>query len=98
MKIRLDIDDTILYSSFMSGKYHVYRSNTKLIKKINKLYDEGVEIIVDTGRNWDHLAITIDQLKKCGLKYTTLIMGKPHCNYIVDDNAILPEDFLELEI
>lgn len=99
MKIRLDIDDTILYSEIdRQGNYHLIESNENLIKKINKLYDEGTEIIVDTGRNWNHLKITIEQLKACGLKYTTLTMGKPHCDYMVDDKAVSPEYFLGLDI
>ena len=91
-----DIDDTILYSGIDdAGEYKLVGENTELINKINELFDSGNIIIIHTGRHWNHLQITIDQLKKVGLKYHTVKLGKPVADLYIDDKAITPEDFLK---
>jgi hydroxymethylpyrimidine pyrophosphatase-like HAD family hydrolase len=100
MKFVVDIDDTLLYSYYNKedGKYYLKGYNIDLITKINNLYRKGHEIILYTGRHWNHLELTKYQLNQCLVNYTTLIMGKPVGDYYIDDKAILPEDFLEVEI
>jgi hydroxymethylpyrimidine pyrophosphatase-like HAD family hydrolase len=91
-----DIDSTILYSECDErGNYTLVGENTDLIKKINELHDSDNTIIIQTGRHWNHLRITIDQLKNAGVKYHTLEMGKPFAHFYIDDKGITPEDFLE---
>lgn len=93
MRIVVDIDATLLYSMYRNENY-IYKSrNKKLIKKLRKMKRRGYEIILETGRHWDHLELTRKQLKKARVKYDTLIMGKPPADYYIDDKAIKPEDF-----
>lgn len=95
MKYVFDIDDTILFSEVdENGNYNLINANLDLIKVINVLYQDGHEIILWTGRHWNHLDITKKQLKKYCVCCTTLIMGKPVADFYVDDKSIKPEEFL----
>ena len=94
---RVDIDDTILFSAYDEKSefgYTLIGSNTELIEKINELYDNGNTIIVDTARHWNHLEITKKQLEQIGLKYHTLTMGQPYADFIINDKAVTPWEFL----
>lgn len=98
MVFAVDIDDTLLYSEYKDGKYAVIGANFSLIEKINSLYKSGHEIILYTGRHWNHLQITIKQLRMHNVMHHSLVMAKPVGDYYIDDKAILPEDFLKLEL
>lgn len=89
MRLCVDIDQTIIYTD---SNYRILGFNKKLIDLINNLYDKGCDIIVITGRHWDKLTLTEHQLKESGLKYNTLTMGLPPCDYYINDRMILPED------
>lgn len=65
------------------------------IRKVNCLYEEGHTVILHTGRHWNHLHITLNQLAQWGVKYHTLTMGKPVADIYVDDRAIDDIDFFE---
>lgn len=93
----VDIDDTLIMyiDSYlnvnfrMNGNIEKYKKgvpNKKLIKKLNKLYRNNT-IIIYTGRGWDKLAFTKKQLKKFGIKYDSLIMGKPP-GIIIDADSL----------
>ncbi len=95
MKFVFDIDDTIIFSEIdESGEYHMKRYNHLMVNKINKFYERGDVIIISTARHWNHLEVTIAQLKSIGLKYHTLHMGKPYADYYIDDKALSPMDFM----
>ena len=95
----IDVDGTICTKTEDSSYEHAlpYQS---MIDKINKLYDEGHHIKIftarggNTGKDWTKL--TADQLRKLGVKYHTLIMGKPAADFYIDDKGIHPNDFLGL--
>ena len=90
----IDIDGTLLISAVeASGDYILIGSDDDFVADVNALYDAGHEIILWTGRHWDHLEITRHQLELNGIKYTTLVMGKPVGDYYVDDRAVTPEEF-----
>lgn len=91
----VDIDDTIIYSLLENGTYKILGFNYKIIKKLNGLYDKGHNIILQTGRHWNHLRLTIQQLTKAGIKYHSLVLGKPVGDFYIDDKGITPEKFLE---
>jgi len=69
------------------------------IEKINALYGEGHRVVIFTGRgsvsgvNWRILTET--QFNKWGLKYHTLMFGKPNFDVFVDDHAWNVKDFEE---
>ena len=90
MKIYVDIDNTIC--SQVVGDYGKAAPWHDNIAKINKLYDEGNEIIYYTARgtvskiNW--YDITKDQLDSWGCKYHDLSVGeKPHYDLLICDKT-----------
>ena len=95
MIIFVDIDDTIFKSSGL--EYDKSEPIFERIEKINKLYDDGNEIIywtargTKTGKNWFEL--TYNQLKNAGCKFTELRMGKPYYDLFIDDKNINSEIF-----
>ena len=81
---RVDIDNTLCDTGLDYEKCTPYKNR---INHINSLYNLGHIIIIETGRHWNHFKMTEKQLKEWGVKYHSLIMGKPHA-IIVDDMAI----------
>lgn len=93
-----DIDETIC-SKAIDG-YHNAKPFKEVIDSINKLYDEGNEIIIMTARGSvskiDYTNLTIQQLKDWGLKYHKLLMNiKPNADIFVDDKALNIEDYIK---
>jgi hypothetical protein len=90
MKIFVDIDGIICNNTY--GKYKEAEPIFENIKKINKKYDEGNEIILwtargaTTGIDWKKL--TKDQMKKWNVKYHSLCFKKPEYDIIIDDKAV----------
>ena len=72
---------------------------TKLIEKINKLFDQGKTIIYWTARgsrtgiNW--FQVTLKQLNDWGCKFTELKLGKPNYDLFIDDKNINSEEFFK---
>lgn len=102
----IDLDDTICYTTNRDFENSV--PNTEVIQKINKLYDNGWEIIIFTARGdkscktlaekeFKYRDITERWLKKNNVKYTKLMFGKPNSDYYVDDKNISIEEFINKE-
>lgn len=103
MKYVIDIDGTIC--SITDGKYDDAVPNEDRIAKINKLYDEGNQIIYLTARgmgrsgNNADLAkkifyeLTRNQLDRWGCKYHKLFLGKPSGDYYIDDKGMNANEF-----
>jgi len=92
----VDIDETICrYEGERS--YPTAVPIKENIKKINSLYDEGHTIVYWTARGSvtkiDWTALTKQQLKDWGAKYSELKLGKPHYDLFICDKAINTEDF-----
>jgi dTDP-glucose 4,6-dehydratase len=86
MIIYVDIDGTICTQEDDYKKAVPIENN---INYVNKLYDEGNNIIYwtarGTGSGIDWLNITKSQLKKWGVKYHSLKFGKPIYDLFIDD-------------
>ena len=103
MKYVVDIDGTIC--SITDGKYEDAIPNEGRIAKINKLYDEGNQIIYLTargmGRSGDNAdlaketfyELTKNQLDRWGCKYHKLVLGKPSGDYYIDDKGMNANEF-----
>ena len=95
-----DIDGTICTNTF--GKYENAEPFPKRINFINKLYAQNKKIIIFTARGSttkkDWRELTEKQLKKWGLKYHKLVMGKPEGDIFIDDKAIFSEDWFSKEL
>jgi len=93
----VDIDETICYYEDENNRrYDLSIPIEENIAKINKLYDEGWEIIYWTARGSvskkDYTEYTREQLKSWGCKFHDLITGtspfpKPHFDLVIDDKA-----------
>ena len=73
------------------------------IAKVNKLYDEGHLIKIETARgvqtDQDWKEFTKQQMDKWGLKYHVLRVGvKMHANFYIDDKGINDKDFFKDEL
>jgi CMP-N,N'-diacetyllegionaminic acid synthase len=93
-----DIDNTIIFSEVNGNGFYIMRgANVELLQKINQLYDQGHQIILHTARHWNHLKITQQQLERIQLKYHVLVMGKPVADFYIDDKAVRPDEFINMD-
>jgi len=88
--IYVDIDGTICYTE--NADYENAIANFTHIEKINKLYDEGHEIVYWTARggttNIDWSDLTKKQLNEWCCKYTRIeTQKKPHYHLFIDDKS-----------
>lgn len=93
-----DLDGTLCTNTF--GKYLEAQPFVDAIREVNKLYNEGHTIIIDTARggtskiNW--YEDTKNQLELWGLKYHRLRVGeKIHADLFIDDKAINALNWLD---
>lgn len=86
-----DIDGVIAQKN-AGLEYDKAWPNIEMIDIINRLYDNGNEITVNTARGFktgiDWYESTKKQLDSWGVKYTRLLMGKPNGDYYVDDHNL----------
>ena len=94
-----DIDGTIC--SITEGRYSEAEPFFHRINIVNNLYEEGNTIHLYTARGSqtgiDWTDVTKEQLKKWGVKYHTVSLGKPHYDIWVDDKAISDKRFFKDE-
>jgi len=107
MKYVIDIDGTICDKPECreDADYDTSVPKKDRIEKINKLYDEGNEIIYLTARGMgrhknsrtlahkEFYDLTFNQLKSWGCKFHELYMGKPAGDIYIDDKGINDNDF-----
>lgn len=102
-----DIDDTISFTT--DRDWENATPNMALIAKLNSLYDNGWEINYYTARGTLSCKTREDAsskyrfdielwFKKNNVKYNKLSFDKPLASYYIDDKAITPEGFLDLDI
>lgn len=95
MTILVDIDETIARTP-ANRDYTNSLPIMEMIQKVNRLHDMGHEIIyysargTSTGVDW--FPETYIQLVNWGCKFFGLRLGKPMCNFIVDDRALRPNE------
>jgi phosphatidate phosphatase PAH1 len=107
MKYVVDIDGTICDKPECREDCDYHASIPKLdrIAKINKLYDEGHQIIYLTARGMGRHSNNADlakarfyeltelQLRLWGCKYHELFLGKPSGDFYIDDKGINSDEF-----
>lgn len=102
MKYIVDIDGTICSQEKNqdgSIDYNKSQPYYDRIKRINALYDQGHEIHYWTARGSasgiDRYDLTLEQLKKWGVKYHRFYIGKPVYDVWIDDKAVNSEVFFD---
>ena len=92
MNIFVDIDNTICTT--LNSDYNNSKPIQSNICKINKLYDEGNNIVYWTARGQkskvDYSEMTKNQLVSWGCKYHEIRMNKPSYDLLIDDKTIDP--------
>ena len=98
-----DIDGTICTNT--NGDYDSAKPFQERITKNNNLYNEGHTIIYQTARGMGRTNnnvvksykifydFTRQQLKRWGVKFHDLFMGKPNGNIYIDDKGANDADF-----
>jgi len=98
MIIYVDVDETICNSP-PSRDYSLAIPIKENIAKINRLYDEGNEIVYWTARGTmsglDWTETTKKQLIEWGAKHHDVKLGKPHFDLYVCDKSINAERFFD---
>ena len=103
MVYQFDLDGTlceIVKNPFGHKQYEHAKPLMDRIAKVNKLYDEGHLIKIETARgaqtNIDWNEFTKKQLAEWGLKYHVLRCGvKMHAQLYIDDKGITDKDFFK---
>jgi len=92
-KKRLVFDiDGVIAKLQPKNDYALSEPATDMISAINRLYDAGNYIVLNTARGYvtgiDWSETTKKQLEKWGLKYHELHFGKPNADYYIDDKSL----------
>jgi len=102
MRYCFDIDDTICNTPKMKDGRPGYMDATPIpfmVEAINKLYDEGNYIILQTARGRgsgiDQTELTMAQLDEWGIKYHEIepMFHKPNADLFIDDKGIDVEEW-----
>ena len=94
-----DLDGTLCDTE--GSEYESAFPKKERIDVVNKLYDQGHTIYIETARGVgsgiDWHDVTADQLESWGVKYHTLRTGtKFHADVFVDDKGINDFDFFKI--
>lgn len=90
-RLVFDIDGVIAKLE-PNNNYALSEPDTEMIATVNRLYDAGNYIVLNTargyvtGRDWSQT--TTEQLERWGLKYHELHFGKPNADYYIDDKML----------
>lgn len=95
-KFCFDLDGVICKTK--NNNYKLSKPNKKVIELINQLYEKNYILIYTArfmGRNNDNIRLankegynfTLNQIKKWGLKFHKLKLGKPTYDIFVDDKS-----------
>jgi len=93
MKIGVDIDGTITIET-QGWDYENRTPNIEMVTWVNQHYDQGDFIELFSSRLKCDKSVTIKWLKKHGVKYNNLILGKPKYDLYVGDETLRPEEIL----
>ena len=95
--VSIDLDG-VLAQNVPPENYPIAKPIQENIDKVNKLYDKGWRVVIYTGRGWYKYDITVEWLRKRGVKYHELVMGKLVAHYYIDDLNSTLDDVLQKEI
>lgn len=96
----VDIDGTICRTQ--GANYASAEPLASRIRHINALFDDGHEVVYFTARGTmtgiDYGELTRNQLKRWGVRYTRLVLGKPAADIYIDDKALHDSEFFGDEL
>jgi hydroxymethylpyrimidine pyrophosphatase-like HAD family hydrolase len=90
-----DMDGTICTQKHPDkADWRTAKPITKMVKIINRLFDEGNTIYIFTCRPLSKHKVTKQWLGKYDVKYHHIVFDKPPGDVFVDDKAIKPQLFM----
>lgn len=105
MRYVFDLDGTLC--TLTDGHYEEAHPYVDRIEKVNKLYEQGHHITVNTARGMSRFSndsdrardafekLTRGQLESWGLKFHDLFLGKPAGDVYIDDKALKDDDYFK---
>lgn len=87
MQLIVDIDGTICTEERQFSR-PMAAPKENAIEAIAKLKSQGHTVILYSSRTWAEYEMTVDWLRRHGVEYDQLILGKPVGDYWIDDRAI----------
>jgi len=93
MRIGIDIDGT-LTNETIGWDYSKRTPRQDVIDKVNQHYDQGDFITLFSSRFQSDRKVTVAWLRKHGVKYNRLILGKPKFDWYIDDINSSPTEFI----
>ena len=102
LRVCFDLDNTLVTYPTVPNNYNTVKPIQHTINILNKLKNDGHEIIIYTARRMqthngnvgkvikDIALVTINTLEKFNIHYDELIFGKPIADIYIDDRAINP--------
>lgn len=94
MRFLIDVDGTVLTQQ-RPGEYEKCEPLPGAVEFVNRLFEQGHQVVFFTSRNFRYMQQTHEQLRRFGFKYHHLDMGKPHGDIIIDDRAVRFESWAE---
>lgn len=92
LRIVIDLDGTILEERNEQERAKA-RPLAGAVEAVNALYEMGHTIVIYTARTYRELELTVNQLKRFGVRYHHLVLGKPTADIFVDDRAVSFSDW-----
>ena len=87
--------DGVIATLTPDNDYTLAEPRKDIVKLINRLFDAGHQITLHSARGTvtgiDWTEVTVDQMRRWGVKYHELVFGKPAADYYVDDRMISVE-------
>ncbi len=87
MQIIIDMDGTIC-SEERTFERALARIKDNAKESINQLYEQGHTIIIYSARSWAEYRMTEAWLTENGIKFHSLVLGKPIGDVWIDDRAM----------
>ena len=91
MQIVIDLDGTICREMRQFSR-PLAEPIPGAVETVNELYDRGDTIIIYSARTWAEYEVTVDWLRRHGVKYHQLMLGKPEGDLWIDDRSVNPRD------
>ena len=91
----IDLDGTLIDTKYNGGKWTVLNVHENRIRAVNRLYDAGNLVIINTSRSFNFRELTWDTVRKLGIKVDGIKFDKLFGHAYVDDAVIFHPSVLE---
>ena len=105
-----DLDETLCEKKRPEQTYSEVKPIKPMIEQLNRFYDEGHTIIIQTARNMVTQGndvgkvlqnvgeITLKWLRENNVKYHSILFGKAYGSMYIDDKSVRPSELMEYGI